>query len=305
MAEYFQLQGNIVIPIVVICLIGVIFRMFIKMDSVELSAVSFYILAPSLIFIALIQTRLSGKNTLDIIEFTVLQTLACWGGSLLLTKILRFSSKERSAITLTTIFGNANNYGLPVLMLAYGQIGLSNGAVYVIGQVILMNSLGLYIASRSELHAKAAVKKVLKAPLIYAVAIGVMIHEVGWSLPSGILTGLKMLGNAYGAIVLLILGFQLAQVGWKGLLGIRVWAAVGMRVFVVPCLSYVCILILGIHGLLASILLVQSSMPAAVNTIVLSKLYGSDEKLVASTVSITTMISFLSLPLLLIVSKGF
>jgi predicted permease len=48
---------------------------------------------------------------------------------------------------------------------------------------------------------------------------------------------------------------------------------------------------------MASVLLVQSSMPAAINNAVLVEKYGGDKELVTLTIAITTMISFLTLPL--------
>lgn len=152
--------------------------------------------------------------------------------------------------------------------------------------------------------AAQSLDKILKAPLIYAVALGVIVHTIGWHVPEGVESGLKMLGDAYAATVLLILGFQLGHVKWRGLLNGSAWVAVGLRVVIVPLLSLVCIFILRIHGTLGSILLVQSSMPAAVNTIVLAKLYGSDEELIALTVTLSTIVSFLSLPILIIASRG-
>jgi predicted permease len=71
----------------------------------------------------------------------------------------------------------------------------------------------------------------------------------------------------------------------------------GIFTVIFPILSVICIYVLGIKGLMASVLFVQSSMPAAINNAVLVEKYGGDKELVTLTVAITTMISFLTLPL--------
>lgn len=297
MHQYLGMLSSVVLPIVVICLIGAVVGRFRKIETSSLADISLYVLSPSLVLVVLSQVHLSDENVIDILSFTVLQTLLCWGIAKLSTRLFRLSGPVEAAVTLTTIFGNSNNYGLPVLLLAYGAAGLTNGAVYVIGQIVLINSLGLYIASRAEVRPRQALFQVLKAPLIYALVIGTVLDALSVHIPPGIETGLHMLGDAYAAVVLLILGVQLGGLRWTGIKRKEVWLAVLLRVGIVPLLSQFCILVLRIHGMLGPILLVQSSMPAAINNIVFAKKYGADTDAVTLTVAVTTLLSFVTLPI--------
>lgn len=292
-------MSTVVMPIIVVCLFGSLVQRWVPIQTESLANVSLYILAPSLVLGALAGSDKGPTNLWSIVEFTALQTALCWGVAACTAKLCRFQPEVSSGITLTTVFGNASNYGLPVLLLAYGTTGLVNGATYVIGQIVLMNCLGLYIASRSKVRPREALVQILKTPLIYAVILGAIVCLFQIAIPKGVMSGLQMLGNSYPALVLVILGIQLGRIRWTGIRRKEVWIAVILRQCVVPILSELCIWMIGIHGILASILLVQSSMPAAVNAIVVANKYGSDKELITLTVAITTIISFLSLPLLI------
>ena len=304
MAHYLSLLSTVVLPIAVVGLLGFVLQKWRKVDTRTLADVSLYILAPCLVIDALTHSSLRGHTVGMVAAFTVLQTAATWIVAKVTAKLFRFHPEIEGAVTLTTIFGNAVNYGLPVLMLAYGTSGFVIGTSYVIGQIVLLNSLGLYIASRSRVKPREAIVQVLKLPLIYAVLIGGVVTAVGWAVPKGIADALHLVGNAYSAIVLLILGIHFTTIQWRDMWRKEVWIPIVLRLVIVPVLSLACILILGIHGLLAEVLFVQSSMPAAVNSVILAEKFGSDRQVVTLTVAITTLVSFLSLPLLILLGHS-
>jgi predicted permease len=296
MGNYWNVMFEVVLPIFMTCLCGILIQKWGRIDIQSLADVSLYILAPCLVLISLAESKHNTTNFKDIVLFTLLHTLFCWATALLTSRLLRLKEESKVTISLTTIFGNANNYGLPILLLAYGAAGFSQGINYVIMQIVLVNTLGLYIASRAKVSTRQALLKIGKTPLLYAVMVGLVIFAFHIGIPKGIANGLHLMGNAYAAIVILILGVQLRNISLSGIKRWEVWAAVGLRVLIVPILSLLCISLLGIKGLLASVLMVQSCMPAAINTSVLVAKYGGDKELVTLTVAITTIISFVTLP---------
>ncbi|WP_237699992.1 AEC family transporter [Alicyclobacillus acidocaldarius] len=77
---------------------------------------------------------------------------------------------------------------------------------------------------------------------------------------------------------------------------------VALRVVMVPVAARLLLLALGIHGLLASVLFVEASMPAAVNTVALASRYDVAEEWTSMVVAITTALSFVYLPLVIAIS---
>ncbi|WP_100488384.1 AEC family transporter [Sporolactobacillus pectinivorans] len=302
MFAYLHLLMTISVPIVIICGCGFLLQTQRPVDSKLLADISLYILAPAMILYALSDAHLQGENVIHIFLFTIIMTALLWILAVITSRLARLSENEKRALTLTTLFSNANNYGLPVLLLAFGSAGFALGAVYVIGQVILVNVLGLYIASRSQMNGRQAVTHILKTPLIYACIVGILLDLFHFRLLGGINTAVQMLGKAYPVLVLMILGIKLGTTKLKGLRSSKVWLGVFLRLAIVPVLAKLVLFVLGIHGLLASVLFVEASMPAAINAVTLAEKFDGDTETISLIVSVTTILSFIYLPLFVAIS---
>ncbi|MBB6731985.1 AEC family transporter [Cohnella zeiphila] len=305
MAAYVAQFANVSVPILLACLLGFLFQKYKAPDTRQLAEISLFVLSPCLIVSALSTSDLDGSVFGHIAAFTLIQTAFCWAASTAAGRLFRFDAPSRRAMDLTTIFANSNNYGLPLLLLAFGEGGFAIGVTNVITHIILVNTLGMYLATRSTFSAGGALRQVAKTPLIYAAIAGTVLFLFRIPLPDSLGQGLKLVGDAYPAVVLLLLGVQLGKTNWRNGWRKETWVSFGMRVVIVPLLSWLTIRLLGLHGLEASVLFVQSSMPAAINSLVLMEKYGGDKELVAVNVAFTTLASFLYLPLLIHWSSGF
>lgn len=302
MQQYGHLLLTITLPILIVCLCGAVIQQKRPIQSKTLADVSLYVLSPALILTALTESNITGSDVMHVLWFTIIMTVLSWVIGTVVGKLAQFPAQTAQALVLTTLFSNCNNYGLPLLLMAFGKSGFTLGSTYVVGQIISVNVLGMYIASRSNGNAKQALLQVAKSPLIYAAFVGAVLYILGLRLPNGIDSAAKLLGDAYPAIVLLILGVQLRKTNLRGLKRKDIWIGVVLRILVIPLLAKLVIFILGIHGLLASVLFIEISMPAAINTIVLVERYDGDSQFVSLVVSVTTLLSFLYLPLLIALS---
>ncbi|CAM3969762.1 AEC family transporter [Cohnella lubricantis] len=304
MTGYFSTFANVTVPIVLACAIGFVYQRVRSPDSKQLADISLFILSPCLIVSALATSELNGSVFGSIALFTLVQTAFCWAASAAVGRLFKFDISSRKALEMTTIFANSNNYGLPLLLLAFGTGGFAIGVTNVITHIVLINTLGLYLASSASFRPLEALKKVGQTPLVYAAIAGVGIFLFRVELPEPLTSGLELLGTAYPAVVLLLLGVQLGKTNWRSNWRKELWVSLAMRLVAVPALSWLTIHLLGIHGLEASVLFVQSSMPAAINSLVMMEKYGGDKELVAVNVAFTTLASFLYLPLLIHWSGG-
>lgn len=305
MNSYISLFGTVSIPILLACFLGYLYQKYKSPDAKVLADLSLFVLSPCLIVSALSGSDLNSSSFVHIALFTVIQTLLCWMASLVVGKLFRFNAPSLRAMELTTIFANSNNYGLPLLLLAFGNAGFAIGVTNVVLHIVLVNTLGLYIASRSSFSPQQAAAKMVRNPLIYATVVGLALYLFQIPLPKSLNTGLGLIGGAYAAIVLLMLGMQLKKTNWRTSMRRELWISIMMRIAGVPLLSLLTIHLLGLHGLEASVLFVQSSMPSAINSVVLMEKYGGDQELVSVNVAMTTAASFLYLPVLIYWSGGF
>ncbi|SIS92344.1 AEC family transporter [Alicyclobacillus vulcanalis] len=295
---FLELLWNVSVPILVTCLAGALFARYQKVDTSSLAAVALYLLAPALILSALPTANLHGSHALQIVLFTASITAFCWLSALAAGRIFRLDRASSRSLMLTTIFSNSKNYGLPVLLLAYGTQGFSLGTLYVILQIILVNTLGVSIAAGGR-DRQGGWRTLFRTPLLYASALGLVLCAFHQPLPGGLATAAKLLGDAYAAVVLLVLGIQLGRTQWTAARRKDVWIGVALRVVVTPIASKLLLWALGIHGLLASVLFVEASMPAAVNTVALASRFHTAEEQTSMVVTITTALSFVYLPLII------
>ncbi|WP_304457843.1 AEC family transporter [Alicyclobacillus sendaiensis] len=300
--NFLHLLWTITVPILLICVAGALVARYQEVETRSLSTVALYLLAPALILSALPSANLRGDHVVQIVEFTALITAVCWLVAWMAGRVFRLDRATSRALVLTTIFSNSNNYGLPVLLLAFGIQGFALGTIYVILQILLVNTLGVSIAASGRAGG-SGLKALYQSPLLYASALGVVLSLVHHPLPGGFATAAKLLGDAYAAVVLLILGVQLGRTRWSAAARKSVWIGVILRVVIVPVAAKLLLMALGIRGLLAAVLFVEASMPAAVNTVALASRYEVAEEWTSMVVAVTTALSFVYLPFLIAVSR--
>ena len=115
-----------------------------------------------------------------------------------------------------------------------------------------------------------------------------------------------MVANAYSPIVLTILGAQMASVSLskeKQKAQVSLWIGLFIRLVLSPFIALICIYFLHIQGILRDVLLILASMPVAVNSVILAQKFNASPKLVSKCILYTTLLSFLFLPILIVLIK--
>ena len=117
-------------------------------------------------------------------------------------------------------------------------------------------------------------------------------------LPETILTGTSMLGAATIPLMQIALGYRLYSTRITDLGDSLVSSSIRIAGGFIA--AYIITELLGIDGVHQSVIILSSSMPAAVINFVMSHRYKLQSDLVASTVAMSTLISLVSTPLLLL-----
>lgn len=93
----------------------------------------------------------------------------------------------------------------------HGDLNLGAYMLANVAYVVLEATVAYYIIARGQFTPRESLIKLLRLPLIYAVAAGVMVSFSGWSLPEW---SQPLFQNAQGAYVMLgmmVIGLSLAQ----------------------------------------------------------------------------------------------
>ncbi|WP_068501504.1 AEC family transporter [Paenibacillus kribbensis] len=298
---------SVIVPLSIPVISGFLLGKFMKLETKPLSTLYLYFLSPAMILDTLLKAQLSLHDVAQTAAFSILNLLLLWGIAQLAGKIFKLSTPETAGLTLISTLTNSANYGLPLILLAFGQLGLDKASVYVVIQMILVNTLGVYFAARSEFSIQSAVKSVFSLPAIYAAILALGLRLLDWHLPSGIQSGVSMIAAAYSPVVLAILGTQMAYVKIFKLepsIKKASYAGLIIRLLLSPLSAYLAMLILGISDLLFSVLFILASMPVAVNAVILAEKFNASPKLVSTCILWSTIASFLILPILIMIVAG-
>ncbi|MDF2922145.1 MAG: permease [Paenibacillaceae bacterium] len=291
---------QVILPISLPVLGGVLLRLYQKLETKPLLTLYLYVLSPSLIFNTLTKAELSFGDVYQTVAFSLLNLLVLWALAKVLAKLLRLEAPEAAGLTLISTFTNSVNYGLPLVLLAFGQLGLDKASIYVISQMVIVNTIGVYFAARSQFSVKDAIRSVFKLPAIYAAALAFIVRWAGLALPSGLDAGIVMLANAYSPIALSILGAQMVNVGHQGTAvqgtNRTFWTGLAVRMLLSPLAAFLVLLVLRIEGTLFSVLMILASMPVAVNAVVLAERFDASPRTVSRCILWTTLGSFIILP---------
>ncbi|WP_322923873.1 AEC family transporter [Paenibacillus campi] len=298
---------QIFLPISLPVIGGILLRRFRGLDTRPLATISLYLLTPAIVFHTLLHAQLSLADVGVTIVFSLLSLVIMWLLATLLGRLLRLAPPEHAGLTLIAVFTNCVNYGLPLVLLAFGQLGLDKASVFVIGQMIIVNTVGVFFAARSHFSVRQACYAVFRLPAVYAALLASILRVGGWQLPSALDDGFAMLAAAYSPLALAVLGAQMIHVGTNssnadepGASQRAFWAGMALRVVAAPLVSWLLLLLLGVHGALFSVLLVLTSMPTAVNAVILAQQFGAAPRLVSRCILWTTLGSIVILPVLLL-----
>lgn len=281
------------LPITAVVLIGVIASRTLSLEPQPLSQLTVYILLPALVADSLYRTTLASQSVAGLLlGFALISTLLY---SIVrgLSHILKLSPTTHKSLMATTILPNNGNLGLPLIAFALGSAGLERGIIYMIGSSILLFGLTPALLKGSDW--RSGLRLTLKLPLIWAMLAGVSLHIFRVQLPLPAATALKQLGQAAIPVSLIVLGLQLANTRFT--VGRYELAAAASRLLLAPLLAWGIGTFLRLEVLDLQVFILQSGMPAAVNSVVLVTEFGGDAARVARTVVATTLLSFFSLQL--------
>ncbi len=288
--------ANSIVPILVIAAIGFLLSRYLHADVKTFSSLIFYILSPALIFNTLVTETLGADEFARLSLFTVGIISAAGLVSFILTWPLRLAGPERNAFVIVGMFGNAGNYGLPLVLFAFGQDAPARATVYLVVHVILLYSFGVLLASSGHSGWRAAITRVLRVPHLYAIAAATLVMVTRTTLPDAIMRPVGLLNSAALPMMILLMGMQIQQSA-RPERPIVVGVATGLKLVVMPVLALGLAALMGLTGADRQAAVIQAAMPAAVMITVLAVEFQTAPAFVTGVVFLSTVLSPLTLTL--------
>jgi predicted permease len=247
------------------------------------------------------------SNSLVIIGLTLLVLLFMLLFSWLTTRAIKLTKREASIFKAHSVFGNIIYLGFPLISALYGGEGLLYASMFQVVSNMLMWTVGVIILNQGkETTLWQNVKHVLN-PNTFAVLIGFIMFLFSIKLPAVLMNSLGGLGDANTYLSMLYIGSMMFFTTMKGFLNNKVVYILTInKLILVPLLLVLIFAGLNyfspgkIDVLVLSVLLMEASMPAMVNVVIMAKIFGADDQLGTANVFVSTIISIITLPLLLL-----
>ncbi|MBO8140153.1 MAG: AEC family transporter [Thermosipho sp. (in: Bacteria)] len=277
-----------ILPPFLLILIGYIFGRIFPFDIKIVSKISLWLLATTVAFTFINDYPPSLINLKD------------YGIGVLLVFLIsflfsRFSKTNRDVILTSGTYVNSGYLGYPILFSLWGEKAMSYGVIYAaLNTIVASIFLPIFIGE------KVNVKNVLKLPYIYTILAAYILGINGISykmLPKPLFETVLMIKNSAIPFLLLFVGLSLSRIKFeKSSLKDALYSTV-LRLVIVPVFSLVFIFIYNMDSELSKVFVLESSMPTAVNSVLLIDALNGNTSLISFTVFTTTLLSVITIPI--------
>ena len=298
MSSIFQIFLNILVPIFIITGAGYFLSHYINLPSKPLSQVVFYLFTPCLIFNLLTKNDLQSNDIIKIILFSSVLILLIGSLTWIVGKLLRMEKGTLAATMLASMFMNAGNFGLPVVLFAFGKVALGFASLFFVTNAVLVNVIGVVIASMGKQSFVQAVKNLARVPTVYALLVALFIMRSDWQIPLFLDRSITLLADASIPTMLVLMGVQFKKTTWSGK-ALPISLAAGFRLILSPVLAIALTPLFGITGAGQQASIIESAMPSAVLNTVIATEFDAEPSMVSAVVFLTTILSPLTLTPLL------
>ncbi len=261
----------------------------------------YWVLFPALLVTTLAEadfTRLAaGRMVVTIVTAILVMTAI----TLALRPILGVTGPTFTSVYQGTVRMNAY-IGLSVALGVYGTEGLAAAALTVAAFVPLVNVLGVLILARYGSNAQPGLRRTVvmlaRNPLIVACALGGSLNLTGIGLPPVIGPVLDILSRAALPLGLLAVGAALNLGAVRRSVAI-VLGTSALKLLGLPALAALGVWLVGLRGVEAFVALLFAALPTATSSYILARQLGGDAPLMANLVTVQTLASLLTLPVVL------
>jgi predicted permease len=206
--------------------------------------------------------------------------------------VLKFCGLSLRTYLPSMAFPNTGNLGIPLALYAFGSEGLAYAIVFLCFTSVMNFTIGQAIAAGTM-----SWRAIIKMPIIYAVALGLVVTETGIPLPQFLGNTISLLGSITVPLMLLMLGVSLGSLRVAAFP--RAFMLSLLRIGMGAGLGFAVTALFGLQGAARAAIVMQSSMPAAVFNYLFALRWHNNPEEVAGIVVVSTLVTIATAPTLL------
>ena len=216
------------------------------------------------------------------------------------SRLRKIEDGDRQVYEFMMIFGNVAYLGYPVLKIMFGEMGVFYGSFLNIWFNILVWTLGIKLMHKDQ--RKIDFFKAFLNPGLIAIGLGMIIFVFPVDIPQALKTTLNILGEMTVPLCMLLIGAFMTEARFKDFLSNKNLYLFSLtKLVVMPLVMMLIMMPFKITSTVKVIPVVMSGMPAGVNTAIFARKFGRNYHLASQGVVLSTAISLLTIPILLLV----
>jgi predicted permease len=288
-------------PIFFFFLIGVLIRrvgLAQKSDGDFVLRLAFFVTLPLLILITLDGATL-GADKVWLPVANIVVNLLCLAAMLLATRPLHLDKPVLGAMAMNTMIAN-NAFMFPFMLAVYGDSGFADSVLFDFGNAIMVATVTYATAFRysDEPYDRfSMLKRIAKAPLFWALVIGVPLSGPDRALPQGIVSVINPVAQMTAPLILIALGIFFS-------LSFRQLKLVGLALFIRMGLGFAFGLgfavLVGLEGQTLVVVALCSGAPIGFTALTFASLARLDMELTTTAVSLSILVGLFYVPLLML-----
>lgn len=267
-----------------------------------------YVSLPLFLLYSLLST-FNKEDLLHMIYGAVVPLLAmllCFVISCVLARCIKVERGRRGLFHASFSTSNTVFIGIPVNIALFGEASLPYTLLYFFANTTFFWTIGNYCISadsgreKVKIFSAATVKKILSMPMLaFFVALLLILLEL--ELPDFLTNAAKYLGNMTTPLAIILIGVILYRMDLKKIRLHKdlVWVLIG-RFIVSPLSILLVIHFIPVPELMYKVFVIQASLPAMMQIVVLAGFYRTDVEYATVIVSITTLASIITIPIFML-----
>ena len=221
----------------------------------------------------------------------------------------RKNAATESVLHFAAIYGNCGYMGLPLAQAMVGPQGVFYVSVVILTFQICSFTHGTFVmsgglfgrrASKESEGARFQWKNLVLNAGVLSVAVGLPVFLLRLPMPALIKTPLASVASMNSPLAMLMFGAYLSRTKMQGLLrSKKLFLAMAIKLFALPAVVMAILLLCGVRGDLLNAMLIPAAAPSANNTVVFAARHGRDTGYAAQVVSLLSLLSIVTMPLVI------
>ncbi|WP_200966491.1 AEC family transporter [Insulibacter thermoxylanivorax] len=298
MSIFLHILVNNVLPLTVMIVIGIILQKAFSLDIKTLSKLNFYLFSPAVIFNLLYTTEISAMLVGQVLLFFFLFMFAQYLVLELVIRLRGYKGGMIASMRNSVLFYNSANYGIPLNQLAFAgnAYTLSIQILIMMMQSLIPNTYGIYAVNAHRAKFRDIWRTIVSMPVIYVIPLAFLLRGFEVQIPDFLATPIGYLSNAFIGTALITLGVQLGSMSWRisRSLATDISISCTLRLVVGPMLAWVIVTLLGLPDLMSAALIVSSSVPTSLSSVLLAVEFDNEKEFASQAVFVSTLCSIIT-----------